>query len=192
MHYATTLVCYRLLVPEQLAFQHQQARSAVNSRNEHGWKNQILETIWPTFLNSITYFLQQSRDWITVIQQQQVPISTPEMTAFLSCSLLMVSVISATYVLKQYIQKATTAPFRVTAYRQSSRNYLLHKCMTHLKSTFRWTMKCASHSPRQILRTECATACQVPSLEKVNMLTLKTIWTPRFDTNQGTLKTVTC
>jgi hypothetical protein len=125
-----------------------------------------LEFIWPILLNSIAYFLQRSRDWNTFIQEQQVPISTPEMARVLSCALLMVSVSSSTYVLKQYIQKAT-------AYSQSSRNYLLYKCMTHLKSTFRWTLKRASHSSRLTLCAECATACQVPSLAKVIIPTLK-------------------
>ena len=183
MHNATTLVCYRLLVLQQLAFQHQQARFSVNSRNEQGWKNQILEIIWPTFLNSTAHFLQQSRNWNTFIEEQQIPISTPEMTGFLSSALLMVSVSSSMYVLKQYIQKATTAPFRVIAYSQSFRNYLLHKCMTHLKTTFRW--KCACTVPDKFSVENVPLPVKCPHWKKVIMPTLKTIWTTRFDTNQG-------
>jgi hypothetical protein len=101
--------------------------------------------------------------WLEYIQSRTTGSNIEtEMTVFLSCALFMVSVSSTTYVLKQYIQKATTSPFRFTAYSQSSRNYFLHKFMTNLKSTYSRTLKCASHSSRRTLRTEYATTSQVP------------------------------
>lgn len=114
-------------------------------------------------ISKFTSLFPTTMSWLEYIQSRTTGSNIEtEMTVFLSCALFMVSVSSTTYVLKQYIQKATTSPFRFTAYSQSSRNYFLHKFMTNLKSTYSRTLKCASHSSRRTLRTEYATTSQVP------------------------------